>query len=297
MSENIAGYIDRSYIKGQYYRYAAAPKPVVFTGDIDDVSTSDMLAKSMIVTRGSVTGTLPNDFCNTFLITTTKYGSNVYLQTAYVVQTGYDCWEYRRIYSGTWSNWIGVESSIKSLNTSIETAQSTADGAKNGVSSLSTEVSNVKVDVNAINNSSLPGLSNRCTNLESRCSNLEANTSFLTTTVTSECATAITSSSTCQLSSAMFSRFGRVCQLNIYLMRKVDCGGGGDIWTGNLGSVASLYTPQDKVIRSGSFIGNKAIGTEIGINGKITVRNASSSTIAKNNGISITSTWIYSGTL
>lgn len=296
MSENIAGYIDRSYIKGQYYRYAAAPKPVNYSGNIDEIS-ADLLTKAMLVTRGSVGGTLPNDFGNTFLITTVQYGSNTYLQTAYVVQTGYDCWEYRRIYSGTWTAWIGVDSSIKSLNSSISKAQETADAANSSITSLSGDVSTIRGDVDTINNSSLPTVSNRCTNLESRCSNLETNTSFLTTTTTSECATAITSSSTCQLSSAMFSRFGRVCQLNIYLMRKVDCGGGGDIWTGNLGSVASLYTPQDKVIRSGSFIGNKAVGTEIGISGKITVRNASSNTIAKNNGVSVTSTWIYTGSL
>ena len=126
MSENIAGYIGRSYIKGRYYRYAASPKPVTFTGNINEIS-SGLLSKAMLVTRGNVTGDLPNDSCNTFLITTVQYGSNTYLQTAYLVQTGYDCWEYRRIYSGSWSAWIGVDSAIKSLNTDIEKAQSTAD--------------------------------------------------------------------------------------------------------------------------------------------------------------------------
>ena len=38
MSENIAGYADKTYVKGQYYKYAASPKPVTFTGDIDEVS-------------------------------------------------------------------------------------------------------------------------------------------------------------------------------------------------------------------------------------------------------------------
>ena len=80
MSENIAGYIDRSYIKGQYYRYAAAPKPVNYSGNIDEIS-ADLLTKAMLVTRGSVGGTLPNDFGNTFLITTLQYGTNTYLQT------------------------------------------------------------------------------------------------------------------------------------------------------------------------------------------------------------------------
>jgi len=122
-------------------------------------------------------------------------------------------------------------------------------------------------------------------------------TTSIYTTVTSECVTSQTATSTTTVSSAMFSRFGRVCQLSIYMVRKVTCGGGGDIWIGDLGSVASLYTPQNKVIRSGSFVGARAIGTEIGTGGKITVRNASSSNIAADTGVSVTATWIYTGAL
>ena len=298
MSENIAGYIDRSYIKGQYYRYAAAPKPVNFSGNIDEIS-ADLLTKAMLVTRGSVSGTLPNDFSNTFLITTLQYGTNTYLQTAYVVQAGYECWEYRRIYSGTWTNWIGVDSSIKSLDGRIQTAQDTADGAKNSISSLSGDVSDVASVVNSINQTSLPSLSNRCGNLEGRCSNLETNTSYIFTNVQAECATSTTGSDTAVISSnsASFSRFGRVCELRLSVYRKKDCGSGGDVWVGNLGSIASLYKPQGGPARSASFVGARCIGFEVRNDGLLTIRNASAVTLPKNNTVSVSATWIYNGTL
>ena len=296
MSENIAGYIDRSYIKGQYYRYAAAPKPVNYSGNIDEIS-ADLLSKAMLVIRGSVGGTLPNEFGNTFLITTLQYGTNTYLQTAYVVQTGYECWEYRRIYSGTWTAWIGVDSSIKSLNSSIQTAQETADSANSSIKSLSEDVSNVVSTVNSINQTSLPSLSNRCGNLESRCSNLETNTSYISTTNISECVTATAQSpAKTTIQSASFSRYGRICQLNFSVKRETTTGSAGDIWVGNLGSVAGLYKPQEAAIISGSFMSNRSIGVEVNTSGKVTIKNAESST-APANTYPITSTWIYTGSL
>ena len=298
MSENIAGYIDRSYIKGQYYRYAAVPKPVNYSGNIDEIS-ADLLTKAMLVTRGSVGGTLPNDFGNTFLITTLQYGTNTYLQTAYVVQTGYECWEYRRIYSGAWTNWIGVDSSIASLNSGISKAQETADSANTSINSLSGDVSNLSSTVNTINNSSLPSLSNSCTSLSGRCDNLEKNTSYIFTNVQAECATSTTGSDTAVISSnsASFSRFGRVCELRLSVYRKKDCGSGGDIWVGNLGSIAGLYKPQGGPARSASFVGARCIGFEVRNDGLLTIRNASAVTLPKNNTVSVSATWIYNGTL
>ncbi len=295
MSENIAGYIDRSYIKGQYYRYAAAPKPVNYSGNIDEIS-ADLLTKAMLVTRGSVGGTLPNEFGNTFLITTLQYGTNTYLQTAYVVQTGYECWEYRRIYSGTWTAWIGVDSSIKSLNSSIQTAQETADAANTSINSLSGDVNNLSSAVSTINNSSLPSLSGRCDNLEGRCSNLEKNTSYISTNVISECVTSTTTSANAVINSASFYRFGRVCELNITVQRKTQCGSGGDLWSGNLGPIAGLYKPIDSSIRCASYIGKYCAGMNIDTTGKIVVKNASTATISSGSTI-LTAVWIYSGTL
>jgi len=163
MSENIAGYIDRSYIKGQTYRYAANPAPVVFTGNIDEISDSDLLAKGMLVVRDQAAGTLP-ETGNTFLITTVKYGNNTYLQTAYLVQTGYECWEYRRIYSNGWTSWIGVDSSINDVDlkvtgpdgakTKAEEALAAINGSGSSVG-LSTRVGNLETNVSTIENTEL----------------------------------------------------------------------------------------------------------------------------------------------
>lgn len=156
-----AGYIDRQYIKGQYYRLAASPKPVVFSGNIDDLSDENtLLSKALFVSRGSVSGTLPNDFGNSFLITTVKFGGDVYLQTAYMGQTGYECWEYKRLYvNGYWTEWLGVESEIDLVSRAAASAQSTAASASSSVSSLSTTVSNLNSSVSGLN-SSVNGLSN-----------------------------------------------------------------------------------------------------------------------------------------
>ena len=293
MSENIAGYIDRSYIKGQYYRYAAAPKPVNYSGNIDEIS-ADLLTKAMLVTRGSVGGTLPNDFGNTFLITTLQYGTNTYLQTAYVVQTGYECWEYRRIYSGTWTAWIGVDSSIKSLNSSISKAQETADAANNSIKSLSGDVSNLSSAVSTINNSSLPGLSGRCDNLEGRCSNLETVTSSVSTDVISECINCTTSNVT--ISYAKFSRFGRICQLNFSVKRTTACGKNGYYYNATLGSIAGLYLPVTSV-ESVSYSGYTPVYSSVNTSGAVTSRNCTSSSVTLSGGVLVSLSWFYNGTL
>ena len=184
MSENIAGYADKTYVKGQYYKYAASPKPVTFTGDIDEVS-DDLLTKAMFVTRGQVVGTLPSEAGNTFLIETIRYGNDTYLQTAYLVQTGYDCYEYRRIYSNNqWTNWVGVDSEIKAVDDKIEGVKTTADSCDrqiNGSNGISTQISNLTSSVNTINNNSIPTLSTRIASLDSRVGSVESKTNALGT--------------------------------------------------------------------------------------------------------------------
>lgn len=143
MSENIAGYIDRSQIKGQYYRYAASPMPTIFNGDIDDLSGDGLILKAMFATRGQVAGTLPADEGNTFLITTTEFGNGVYLQTAYSAITGY---EYKRIYNGVWTDWKGVDSDINTVSGNVETLRGT--------------VENNTTSINAINTETIPGIRN-----------------------------------------------------------------------------------------------------------------------------------------
>jgi hypothetical protein len=183
MSENIAGYIDRSYIKGQTYRYAATPAPIVFTGNIDEISDNDLLSKAMLVSRGQISGgKLPNEFGNTFLITTVKYGNNTYLQTAYLVQSGYECWEYRRIYSGGWTEWIGVDSAIKNVDGKIQDVKNTADSANaaiNGTNGINSKISDINTKINIINNTTIPSLSGDIDQVKGRIGDLETNTSMV----------------------------------------------------------------------------------------------------------------------
>ena len=94
MPNNIAGYIDRSYVKGSTYRYAGCPIPTVFTGNINVVS-EDLLVKAMVAVSGTAQGDFPGTVADRFLIQTIKYGNDVYLQTA-VTSDGS---EYRRIYT------------------------------------------------------------------------------------------------------------------------------------------------------------------------------------------------------
>lgn len=137
MSENIAGYVDRSYVKGQYYRYAAAPKPVIFNGNINNVS-SEMLVKAMYVTKGSAEGDFPNDTGLTFLITTVEYGNSTYLQTAFSVSTGY---EYTRIYSGTWSSWLATDSDVAGLKDTVSGYNAQFDQVDKDISAVASDLS------------------------------------------------------------------------------------------------------------------------------------------------------------
>ena len=122
MSDNIVGDLDHSEIKGQYYRYAGSPIPTVFTGDFDTIS-EDLLAKAMFVTKdGSSASTFPTDSYDSYLLTTTKFGNETYLQNAFSVTFKVD---YARIYTnGSWSKWVtsnagNVDDQIKTLNGKI----------------------------------------------------------------------------------------------------------------------------------------------------------------------------------
>lgn len=177
----ITGYADTISVKGYYYKLASSPKPVVFTGNIDVVS-EELLAKSMFVSRGQVSGTLPNDFGNNFLIMTVKYGDDTYLQTAYLVQTNYECYEYRRIYSGSWTNWVGVDSEIKAVDSKVQSAKDTADNCYqsiNGTNGINTQISTINGNINKINNTTIPGISNTVNSLSNRVSVVEGKTTVV----------------------------------------------------------------------------------------------------------------------
>lgn len=160
---SIAGYSSIMYIKGQYYRLAADPKPVVFTGNIDDISNEDdLLRKAMKVTRNQVSGTLPSDTSNDFLIRTLKYGNDTYLQMAFSSPNGY---EYKRIYSGEWTDWIAVDSEIDAAKNSAASAASAAASASSAVTNLSGTVNSLSATVNTLKNQTVQGLINNVNSL------------------------------------------------------------------------------------------------------------------------------------
>ena len=270
MSENIAGYIDRSYIKGQTYRYAATPAPIVFTGNIDEISDNDLLSKAMLVTRGQVGGKLPNEFGNTFLITTVKYGNNTYLQTAYLVQSGYECWEYRRIYSSGWTEWIGVDSAINLVNSKIDGADQKADSALaaiSGTNGINSQISDINTKINTINNTTIPSLSGDIDQVRGRVGTLETNSS---TKDISNTYTVTKTGGSWGYSSLIAKRTGNVVAMSIIFSigKNVEVKNGSDGFIGKIdnGPLPAVYT------RLTSFYGKAIIMASFGTDGSIRVR-------------------------
>lgn len=166
---SIAGYSSIMYIKGQYYRIAADPKPVVFTGNIDDISNEDdLLRKAMKVTRNQVSGTLPSDTSNDFLIRTLKYGNDTYLQMAFSSPNGY---EYKRIYSGEWTDWIAVDNEIDAAKNLATSAATAAASVASSVDNLAGTVSRLSDTVNTLKNQTVQGLINNVNSLSSTVQN------------------------------------------------------------------------------------------------------------------------------
>ena len=156
----IAGYADTISVKGQYYKLASSPKPVVYTGDISAIS-DDLLSRAMFVTRNATnSASLPNSFGTNILITTVEYGSGNYLQTAYLVQTGYECYEYRRIYSsGNWTAWIGVDSAIAAASSAANSAKETADKAATDAGTAISNAASLKTTVDSLSSTSASSFS------------------------------------------------------------------------------------------------------------------------------------------
>lgn len=141
MPDTIAGYIDRSRVKGQTYRYAGCPVPTVFTGDIDVVS-DDLLSKAMTVTNDGTHGTFPRQEADKYLVTTTEYGDSTYLQSAINCS---DRTEYRRIKSGTndWTQWVSVSAVVDQFNGRIGTLETTVNG-NDSTTGLTTKTSDLE---------------------------------------------------------------------------------------------------------------------------------------------------------
>lgn len=181
----IAGYADTISVKGQYYRLASSPKPVVYTGDISTIS-DDLLSKAMFVTRNATnTASLPNSFGTNFLITTVEYGSGNYLQTAYLVQTGYECYEYRRIYSsGSWTSWIGVDSAIATASSAATSAKETADKAATDAGTAISNAASLKTTVDSLGNTvttNIASLNDRVGTVETKTTPINISNSYVLT--------------------------------------------------------------------------------------------------------------------
>lgn len=130
MPDNIAGYIDRSYVKGSTYRYAGCPIPTVFTGNINVVS-EDLLVKAMVAVSGTAQGDFPGTVADRFLIQTIKYGNDVYLQTA-VTSDGS---EYRRIYTegSGWTDWNSVSKEFDAVDGRLDKLESYQRSSKSTI--------------------------------------------------------------------------------------------------------------------------------------------------------------------
>ena len=144
MSDNIAGYIDRNYIKGQYYKLAGCPKPVIAgsTIDIDEIS-DEILSKAIYAVVGQTAGgTFPNNAIgSTFLVNTVEYGNSVYLQTATSVEAGRE-YTYSRIYSGgAWSTWLSADS--KAIEAKIEAGE-VKDMITNETDGIQVQIDSIK---------------------------------------------------------------------------------------------------------------------------------------------------------
>lgn len=174
MSDNIAGYVDRSYVKGQAYRFAGCPVPTVFTGNINEIS-EDLLVKAMFVTNNGGNGTFPQEVGGQYLINTVKYGNDMYLQAAYAISTQV---EYTRIYAnGEWSEW--VTSNVGDVDERVEKCETRLDSIYNEnagtgfLPTLTTDVRNLdRVDAtNPANSGRVTKLENSLSEIGSRVNN------------------------------------------------------------------------------------------------------------------------------
>lgn len=169
MPDNIAGYIDRNYVKGQAYRLAGCPVPAVFTGNIDEIS-EDLLVKAMFVANdGSAVGTFPQEVGGRYLMETVRYGNDMYLQTACDITSGIN---YSRIYfNGSWTEWktsdLGtIPNDVQNLRTDVDTIHSSSNN--NGLlDKLTLDVRNLdRIDITT------PANSGRVTKLENSISGI-----------------------------------------------------------------------------------------------------------------------------
>lgn len=149
MSDNIAGYIDRNYIKGQFYKLAGCPKPVIAgnTTNINEIS-DEILSKAIYAVVGQTAGgDFPNNAIGSiFLVTTVEYGNSVYLQTATSVEAGSE-YTYTRIYSGgIWTTWISADSKASEAKIESAKALDMITSKPNGIQAQIDNITNANIE-------------------------------------------------------------------------------------------------------------------------------------------------------
>lgn len=242
MPNEIAGYADKAYIKGQYWRYAGAPKPSTFTGDIDTIS-EDLLSKAMFVSRSQALGTFPDDTVNDYLIETIKYGNNTYLQRAYAIKADYDGYEYKRIYSGAWSSWVCTDSNIESMAIDVKNAYDLANNCNTAIAGKG----GINEQLGTLN-SSIKDLKTKDTNLDNSITNINNNIKTINSKITLEDVSSKYSvsktSGAWNCSAILVRKFGNVVTMRVEfsVKKNVNVNAGANAFVGTI-NAPSGYLP------------------------------------------------------
>lgn len=291
MPDNIAGYIDRSYVKGSTYRYAGCPIPTVFTGNINTIS-DDLLVKAMLVTNNGVNGTFPTATSGTYLVRTIEYGNAILLQSAVDFATGI---EYRRINSnGAWTDWVSANDEVAGIKADIEVINGKIDADRIDITALKNKVNGdgtnpgLVNDVNTIK-TNLGTYDTRIRRLENSALSTQTSTTIL------DCISSNTYSRS-TVTSCYFTRVGAMCSLTLSLKTKSSVTSGSNILSVTAGPLVSQYYPPYTVYGSG-YYGNNSIPmalTDPANTKTIIIRNAGSDTINSGATMATNVMWTYS---
>lgn len=122
----------------------------------------------------------------------------------------------------------------------------------------------------------------------------DINPTVVSTDVISECIANY--GTTCTINGTFFRRAGRLCQLSISAKRNSNCGSGGNILAGELGSVSMPFAP-DCTVTCGGYYGGRCVGFSIDPEGNFIIRNASSQTLPSGASFGVSINWLYAGPL
>ncbi len=288
-NDNIAGYIDRNYVKGQAYRLAGCPIPTVFTGNINVIS-DDLLVRAVTAVDGEASGVFPKtSYSDRYLIETIEYGNGLYLQTA----VDSECSEYRRIYtasSDSWTNWIGVSDTVNDFSERIGALESYRDNdSKPGIQANSTNISSLTTRTGALETSSA-NYNSRINILERRVLSTESSK------VVKDCFKSTSGSAS--VTSCYFYKNGILCSLTFVVKLSADVKTGKDIMAARPGDLLAKYWPPYVATGLGYYGDNSCpvLFNKDGnpaVNPIIKVRNAGDDTLKKGNAFNVNIMWTF----